>query len=185
MAKKPSAKSIPIVFALFHVFSLVFDRFFCTFSRESTNPLFFKGGFLFWGFCICFALNIGKTPQTKNGGYENGGLLTLESPLTPLFLMGGFLFWGFCLFFALNIGKKHPKQKTGVTKTGVCWLSIFTRFRSFWVVCSWPFLASVFAHFRTIRLLPCSGCHLDSPDLRVFPEASFGDCESRRFLSIT
>ena len=25
-----------------------------------------------------FALNIGKTPQTKNGGYENGGLLTLD-----------------------------------------------------------------------------------------------------------
>ena len=41
----------------------------------------------------------------------------------PPFFKGGFLFWGFCLFFALNIGKKHPKQKTGVTKTGVCWLS--------------------------------------------------------------
>ena len=35
------------------------------------------------------------------------------------------------------------------------------RFLTFWAVCFWLFLA---VRFRTIRLLPCSGCHLDSPD---------------------
>ena len=39
---------------------------------------FFKGGFLFWGFCLLFCPKYRETPQTKNGGYENGGLLTLE-----------------------------------------------------------------------------------------------------------
>ena len=48
------------------------------------TPPFLRGVFVL-GFLPIFALSIGRTPQTKNGGYENGGLLTLESPLTPFF----------------------------------------------------------------------------------------------------
>ena len=55
--------------------------------------------------------------------YETALLFPLEksreSTNPPFFKGGGVLFWGFLPIFALNIGK-HPKQKTGVTKTGVC-----------------------------------------------------------------
>ena len=83
------------------------------------TPLLLRGGFCFGVFAYFFCLKYRKKhPKTKNGGYENGGLLTLESPLTPLLLRGGFCFGGFCLFFALNIGKNTPNKKRGLRKRG-------------------------------------------------------------------
>ena len=38
------------------------------------------------------------------------------------------------------------------------------RFRTFWAVCFWSFWPSVFALFRTVRLLPFSGYHLHSTE---------------------
>ena len=92
-----------------------------TLSREPTNPPFFlRGGFVSGFLPIFFAQNIGKTPKTKNGGYENGGLLTLESPLNtpPFFLRGGFWFGVFAYFFCPKYRKNTPSKKRGLRKRG-------------------------------------------------------------------
>ena len=68
-----------------------------------------------------------------------------------------------------TINKKHPDRFRMFSPVFACFrpfLHFLTRFRTFWGCLFLTFLGRPFcALFRTTRLLPFSGCHLDSPSL--------------------
>ena len=102
--------------------------FFNTF-RESTNPLFLRGGGFGLGFLPIFCLKYSKnTPHKKKTGVTKTGVCStlFGSPLTPHFLKGGGgLFWVFCLFFALSIGKTPQTKNGGYENGGLLTLELF------------------------------------------------------------